>query len=115
MKHLTSLTPVMAHKVRITPEAEADIRSIGDYIVAQHAPDSACRFVQSLRRRISSLKIFPEGYGLAPEAQAVGVELRQIVHGMYRVLYTVDDKVVTIHAVRHGARRPLTPDELLKP
>jgi plasmid stabilization system protein ParE len=93
---LTSLTPVMAHKVRITPEAEADLRSIGDYIAAQDAPASARRFVESLRRRIASLKTFPEGYGLAPEAQAVGIELRQTMHGMYRVLYTV--------AARRGGR-----------
>jgi plasmid stabilization system protein ParE len=102
----------MAHKVRITPEAEADLRSIGDYIVAQHAPDAARRFVKSLRQRIASLKTFPEIYGLAPEAQAAGVEVRELIHGMYRVLYTVEAKRVTIHAVRHGARRPLRADEL---
>jgi plasmid stabilization system protein ParE len=102
----------MAHKVRITPEAEADLRSIGDYIVAQHAPEAARRFVKSLRRRIASLKTFPEGYGVAPEAQAAGVELRQLIHGMYRVLYTVEGDTVTIHGVRHGARRPLRQDEL---
>ena len=102
----------MAHRVRITPEAEDDLRAIGDYLVAQHAPETERRFVQSLRRRIALLKAFPEGYGLAPEAQAAGVELRQLIHGMYRVLYTVEGKNVTIHAVRHGARRPLRPDEL---
>jgi plasmid stabilization system protein ParE len=102
----------MAHKVVITPQAEGELRSIGDYIVAQHAPLAARRFVQSLRRRIAALKTFPEGYGLAPEAQDAGVELRQLIHGMYRVLYTVDGTTVTIHAVRHGARRPLPPDEL---
>jgi plasmid stabilization system protein ParE len=73
---------------------------------------AARRYVQVLRRRIGSLKLFPEGYGLAPEAEAAGVELRQMIHGVYRVLYTVDDKVVMIHAVRHGARRPLRRDEL---
>ena len=102
----------MAHKVRITAEAEEDLRSIGDYILAQHAPQAARRFVQSLRRRIAALKSFPEGYGLAPEAQAAGVELRQVIHGMYRILYTVEGASVTIHAIRHGARRPLRPDEL---
>jgi plasmid stabilization system protein ParE len=102
----------MAHKVRITPEAEADLRAIGDYIVAQHAPEAARRFVKSLRRRIASLKTFPEGYGKAPEAEAAGIDVRQMMHGMYRVLYTVERQVVTIHAIRHGARRPLRPDEL---
>ena len=88
------------------------MRSIGDYIVSQQAPEAARRFVKSPRRRVAELKTFPEGYGLAPEAQEVGVELRQMIHGMYRVLYTVDQQAVTIHAVRHGARRPLRSDEL---
>jgi plasmid stabilization system protein ParE len=102
----------MAYKVRITREAEADLRSIGDYIVAQHAPTAARRFVKSLRRRIAALKTFPEGYGKAPEAEAAGTDLRQVIHGMYRVLYTVEGQIVTIHAIRHGARRPLRADEL---
>ena len=102
----------MTHKVRITPEAEADLCSIGDYIAAQHAPEAALRFIQRLRGRVESLKTFPEAYGVAPEAQAAGAEVRQLIHGMYRVLYTVDEQTVTIHAVRHGARRPLRPDEL---
>ena len=67
----------MAHSVRITSQAEADLRSIGDYIVAQNAPEAARRFVKSLRRRIESLKTFPEGYGQAPEAQAADVDLRR--------------------------------------
>lgn len=102
----------MAHKIRITPQGEQDLRSIGDYIAAQHAPVAALRLVQSLRGRIASLKEFPEAYGLAPEAEAAGVQLRQMTHGMYRVLYTVDETAVVIHGVRHGARRPLTSDEL---
>ena len=105
----------MPHRVCITPEAETDLRSIGDYIVAQSAPEAARRFVQSLRRRIASLKTFPAAYGMAPEVEAVGVELRQMTHGMYRILYTIEGQVVTIHAVRHGARRPLRPSELPGP
>jgi plasmid stabilization system protein ParE len=78
----------MAHKIRITPEAEADLRSIGDHIAAQYAGEAARRFIRSLRGRVAALKTFPEGYGIAPEAQDAGVELRQMIHGMYRVLYT---------------------------
>jgi plasmid stabilization system protein ParE len=102
----------MAHKVRITSEAEAELRGIGDYIASQGAPQAALRFVKSIRGRIVGLRTFPEAYELAPEAAAVGVELRLLIHGMYRILYTIDDNEVTIHAVRHGARRPLRPDEL---
>jgi plasmid stabilization system protein ParE len=103
----------MAHSVRVTAEAEADLRSFAITLSRRmlRCPQSD---LKRLRRRIASLKTFPEGYGLAPESQAVGVELRQMMHGVYRVLYTVESEAVTIHAVRHGARRPLRPDELGK-
>jgi len=61
---------------------------------------------------IESLRHFPLRHGLAPEAQAVGVSLHQMMHGQYRVLYTLDNDIVIVHGVRHGARRPLRPDEL---
>jgi toxin ParE1/3/4 len=101
----------MDHKVRITPEAEADLRSIGDYI-ARQAPDTAGRFIRSLRAQIATLRTFPTRHGIAPEAELAGVELRQMIFGMYRVLYTCDAETVTVHGVRHGARRPLQPEEL---
>jgi hypothetical protein len=47
-----------------------------------------------------------------PEAQAAGADVRQMMHGVYRILYTVDAGNVTVHGVRHGARRPLDPGEL---
>jgi plasmid stabilization system protein ParE len=101
----------MDHKVRITPEAEADLRAIGDYI-AQQAPDTARRFIRSLRTQIATLQTFPDRHGQAPEAELAGIELRQMIHGMYRVLYTCDAETVTVHGIRHGARRPLRPEEL---
>jgi toxin ParE1/3/4 len=101
----------MDHKVRITPEAEADLRSIGDYI-ARQAPDTARRFVRSLRAQIATLRKFPDRHGQAPEAELAGAELRQMIHGMYRVLYTCDVETVTVHGIRHGARRPLRQEEL---
>ena len=101
----------MAHKVRITPEAESDLRAIGDYI-AQDSPERARRFVTKLRQEINSLRNFPERHARAPEAELAGSDLRQMTNGMYRVLYTVSERIVIIHAVRHGARRPLRADEL---
>jgi mRNA-degrading endonuclease RelE of RelBE toxin-antitoxin system len=37
--------------------------------------------------------------------------LHQMMHGQYRILYTVDNDTVIVHGVRHGARRPLRPDD----
>jgi toxin ParE1/3/4 len=103
----------MEHSVRITPETEADLIAIGDFI-AQDSPDNARRFLAKLRAHISTLKHFPARHGTAPEAEHAGVDLRQLIHGMYRVLYTFDDKQVIVHAVRHGARRPMRRDQIMK-
>jgi toxin ParE1/3/4 len=98
----------MDHKVRITPEAEADLRSIGDYI-ARQAPDTARRFVRSLRTQIATLRTFPTRHGSAPEAELAGVELRQMIHGMYRVLYTCDVETVTVHGPWYSPRGATSP------
>ncbi len=44
--------------------------------------------------------------------QQAGAEVHQKMFGVYRILYTVKNDLVTIHGVRHGSRRPLHSDEL---
>jgi toxin ParE1/3/4 len=101
----------MAHSVRITKRAFEQIDAAAEYI-ALNSEEAARRWRDRLLRDIESLNHFPLRHGIAPEAEAVGAEVRQMMHGVYRILYTVDENVVTIHGVRHGARRPLRPDEL---
>jgi plasmid stabilization system protein ParE len=88
----------MQHSVRISPAAEDDLIAIGDYI-AQDSPAAAQRFIEKLRSRIATLRSFPARHGRAAEADLIGV------------LYTIDRSTVVIHAIRHGARRPLRPGE----
>jgi toxin ParE1/3/4 len=101
----------MAHSIRITRLAYEQLDASAAYI-ALDSPESARRWRDSILNDVESLQNFPLRHGLAPEAAAVGVELRQMMHGVYRILYTVDAEVVTVHGIRHGARRPLRPDEL---
>jgi plasmid stabilization system protein ParE len=101
----------MEPSVRLTEQAYEEIDGIVAYI-AQDAPVAALRWRDSLLKKIDSLRHFPLRHGLAPEAQAVGIDVRQTIHGVYRIFYTVDGDIVTVHGVRHGARRPLRPDEL---
>jgi plasmid stabilization system protein ParE len=103
----------MAHEVQITQRAYEQLDAIVDYI-SKDAPDRAHRWRERILIEIESLARFPLRHGLAPEAEAVGVRLHQVMFGVYRVLYTVDDSVVTVHGVRHGARRFLHSEELPK-
>ena len=54
----------------------------------------------------------PMACGLAPEDDVSGHEIRQLLFGKYRVLFTIEETKVFILTVRHGARRFLTADEV---
>lgn len=104
----------MAHNVRITRRAYEQIDESAQYIAAD-SPNAARRWRDKILGDIEMLQHFPLRHGLAPEAAAVGVEVRQMMHGVYRILYTVDGNIVTIHGIRHGSRQSLQPDELPRP
>jgi len=60
------------------------------------------------------LEANPEGLGFAPENDVAKADIRQLLFGRYRVLYTLRGNTVFIVAVRHGARLPLTGEEVDK-
>ncbi len=57
-------------QVIITPLAERDIESIGDYI-AQDNPVRAISFVTEIRAQCVKIAKGPQGYGLRPEFTAL--------------------------------------------
>jgi plasmid stabilization system protein ParE len=101
----------MSHRVRITQEAEGQISAIRSYI-AEESPDSARRWQIGLRERLRSLRDFPERHEIAFPASQVGRDVRHTFFGTYRILYAIDGASVVIVSVRHGARRPVSADEV---
>jgi len=59
-----------------------------------------------------SLTELPRRCSIAPESETFGIEVRQLMYGDYRILFTIDGDTVRILRFRHGARRPLEPDKL---
>ena len=53
-----------------------------------------------------------ESFACAPENQDTKIEVRQLLYGRYRILYTVRGSVVFVLTVRHGARQLMTAEEL---
>jgi plasmid stabilization system protein ParE len=104
----------MADKVQLTDSAYEQIDFIVGHI-SRDSPEAAVRWRINLFREIESLQHFPLKHGLAPEAKRAGMEVRQTFYGMYRILYTVRDEVITVHSVRHGRRRALRQGELPRP
>jgi toxin ParE1/3/4 len=87
-------------KVRLTQEARAELRSIGDYI-ARDNPTRARSFVRELLASCASLADMPLAFPLIPRYEGRGVRRR--VHGNYLLLYRVEAGQVVVLHVLHGA------------
>ena len=96
----------MTRIVVLTPSAEADLDAILSYI-ALDDPRAARRFVDALKRKLATLATLPERCAKAPEDGLDGMEIRHLLHGRYRILFTIETDQVTILQIRHGARLPM--------
>ncbi len=101
----------MSLVVRLTHEARDNIAAISSYI-AQDSTVNVRRWRQRIRERLRSLKDFPTRHEIAYPAEAVGRDVRHTFFGAYRILYTIDGDGVVVLTVRHGARQPLTAEEV---
>jgi plasmid stabilization system protein ParE len=57
----------------------------------------------------------PERCSLAAESPVLGHEIRHLIVGSYRVLFTVRGDAVYVLHVRHGARREWEPEQIVLP
>ena len=93
----------MGRKVIISPSGESDLSDIIAY-VARHNQDAAVRLGNALIARTELLAEFPEIGRTVPEFRRS--DLREIVHGSYRIIYRLrtDQAVVEIVRFWHAAR-----------
>jgi toxin ParE1/3/4 len=91
------------YRVEITRVAETDLRDIHRNIVADNKV-AADQWLNSIEQQIDSLEKFPLRCPIIPEAQELGGEYRQMIHGNYRTIFKVDGVRVIIMRVIHGAR-----------
>lgn len=101
----------MAYTVEFSARANRDINEIVGRIHAD-ARAHATRWRQKLHVKLQGLITFPESGGLAPENEEARAEVRQVIHGWYRALYTIRDETVYILTIRHGARRLMNGEEI---
>ncbi|GAB4140802.1 MAG: hypothetical protein Tsb0016_08190 [Sphingomonadales bacterium] len=95
----------MTRTVVITPTAEANLDEIIHYIALDN-PAAARRVITTLRTKMKSLAKMPGRCPLAPEDGLDGLQIRHLIHGNYRILFTADDTHITILQIRHAARLP---------
>lgn len=91
------------YRVEITRRAEADIEAISVHI-GRDSERAASAFVVELERQIESLERFPLRCPVVAEAAELGVPYRHLVYGDYRTIIRIDERIVYILRVIHGAR-----------
>lgn len=97
----------MDFRVEIAPQAVADIDSIVATL-RRAAPKAAREWLDGVEAAIATLTDMPARCPLAPENDYFRVEIRQLLYGRYRILFTIaaPDEVWIVH-VRHAARQVL--------
>ncbi len=93
----------MPFRIEIAPEAGKEIEEIYLHI-AKDAPDNAARWYFAIHDKIQTLKDSPNRCPLAFESRFYDYEIRNLIFGSYRVIFRVQEKVVQILHVKHGAR-----------
>ena len=111
----------MAFRVEIQPQAFDDLDSIAQFIKDSSSFRVAEKWFNGIIHEIASLKEMPARCSVAPEADALGAEVRVLLHGRknrsYKIYFAIDYETpssgtVRVFHVRHWARKPMSEDEL---
>jgi plasmid stabilization system protein ParE len=98
------------YKVEPTRRALADADEAFMWL-HNEAPEAALRWYDGLIAALRSLQHSPFRFGLARENSLFDDEIRQLLYGRYRVLFTVKGKTVFVLRVRHCSRDALIPEQ----
>ncbi len=94
----------MKHSVEITEPAERELEEAYCWIRDNYSSARAARWRQGLYTKVDTLEQMPQRCGFAPENDWCDIELRQLLYGSYRILFTIYDTRVFVLHIRHGAR-----------
>jgi plasmid stabilization system protein ParE len=85
------------YKVTLHPDAELDVESSFKWGRRAWGEQNAKLWLRKLRWAIrKQLTSMPLSCPLAPESKQLGVSIRHLIVGRYRVLFTVRGRTVTI-------------------
>lgn len=104
----------MTFRVIVTEKAKGDLRHYFS-VAAEHAPETAARWLDRFEASLQTLSSNPERCATAPEDDLVDQTIRQLFvgkrTGRYRVLFTImGDDVVVLHIRRGTMDRAMKED-----
>jgi plasmid stabilization system protein ParE len=99
----------MAWRVSLAASAYRDVDAILAWF---EAPGAAAVWLAEFEQACAGLCNLPMRGAIAAESRTLGKEIRQLLVGLYRVLYVVAPNAVTVLHVRHASRLPLSAEPL---
>jgi addiction module RelE/StbE family toxin len=96
-------------KIIWSPLAIDRITEIAGYI-SEDSPRSAEKWIDSIFKKVSRLKKYPESGRIVPELDIS--KIREIIYGNYRIIYRIKQEFIVVLTVRHG--RQILPEEEIK-
>lgn len=97
----------MAYRVKLQPQAQADLDAIYERAVAL-APYRGPLWFERLEAAIASLETFPDRYPADAKLEYEGIRVRKMTFGRrpneIRIYYAISGKTVHVVHVRHGRR-----------
>jgi plasmid stabilization system protein ParE len=107
----------MSYRVEFTDVADMEVENILLWIMGR-APERAERWQDGLEKAVQSLEDFPGRCALVLEVSTPERQVRQLLYGAYRLLFTLLDTdgdgnldTVRILHVRHGAQKPIMQED----
>lgn len=81
--------------------AQADVRESYDWGRRKWGKHEAQQWVRQLRKAVSEqLAVAPKAFAVAPEDDEFSQEIRQMIVGRYRILFTIKSRKVHVLHVR---------------
>lgn len=106
----------MVWQVVLTDRAESDVDSVLSWFRDQHADAASHAWFAQLSAKLRSLEVHPERCAVIPESDHVGADIRELLFGgrqiKYRILYVINEPVVTVLRIWHSSRDAITGDDL---
>lgn len=101
----------MAFQVELSAHAAQDIEE--HYVwIQERNPAAAEKWFNGIMAAIHTLKDFPERCSKISEQESFTQEIRHFIYQKHRLIFTIQNTIVYILAVRHTARKPLENEDL---
>ena len=93
------------YAILLTPDAEADLEELYNYIADHDSTANANHVLDRLMAAAKTLATFPERGAVPRELSALGIrEYRQIFFKPYRLVYRIEAKHVEVYLIVDGRR-----------